>query len=345
MSVPAARVRTSSGWRDIAIQGPQGIPGLTPSGRAKSAAYAITADTNARFLNPALTVDFDSIGGNCFTANQGRFTAPVAGRYLVGFTITELGNGTASIGVILNATTVLKRITAAGGTGADGTKAGIECWGIYNLNAGDNLMIHGWSSGGGSTNIIAIDAIRLDAPAVSVPSNRPQYVTPAQFAALTPVDGLEVYLIADATNGVIWHLRYNASSSSAYKWEFVGGGTLSTSVMPYENCTSGSYSDLTTAGPGITVPLAGDYVYSLSADIRPPSGLFGAVGPKWGAAAVADDDAAWLANPGAGHAGVTDSRVNGLAASTLCKLQYKINGSGTMLCGRRHFAMRPVRVG
>lgn len=35
-----------------------------------------------------------------------------------------------------------------------------------------------------------------------------------------PVDGQEIYFLADSTNGIIWHLRYRVASS---KWEYVGG--------------------------------------------------------------------------------------------------------------------------
>lgn len=161
MSPQAVRVRTSSGWQDIAIQGAPGVPGATPSAKARSGVFSITADTNARFLTAAVTVEYDQIGGNCM--NSGRFFAPAAGKYLVGFRITDLAPGTASLGVILNSGTVLNRITHPVSTGADGTKGGIELWGVYTLAAGNDLMIHGWSSGGGSTNIITVEAIRLDA--------------------------------------------------------------------------------------------------------------------------------------------------------------------------------------
>jgi hypothetical protein len=40
-----------------------------------------------------------------------------------------------------------------------------------------------------------------------------------------------------------------------------------------------------------------------------------------------------------------DGRVNGVAASAVCKVQYKNNGAGTTLVGRRRFSMMPVRVG
>jgi hypothetical protein len=159
--MPALKYWDGSAWQTLT--GAPGIPGYTPSARAHSGAYAITADTNARFYTPALTNDFNDFPSNPF-ANAGRFTVPVTGRYLIGCSITEMAAGNGSLGIILNSTTVLKRITHPLVVGADGTKPGIEIWDIYNLTAGHDLMQHSWSSGGGSTNILTWNAIRLDAP-------------------------------------------------------------------------------------------------------------------------------------------------------------------------------------
>ena len=48
----------------------------------------------------------------------------------------------------------------------------------------------------------------------------------------SPIDGQEVYYqsAAMAADGVVWHLRYRASSSSAYKWEYLGGPPLSAAI-------------------------------------------------------------------------------------------------------------------
>jgi len=76
----------------------------------------------------------------------------------------------------------------------------------------------------------------------------------------SPVDGQEVYYQADGTNGVIWHLRYRTASASTYKWEYVGGTALSSEVPASEGIpASGSYGNLATVGPSVTVPLAGEY--------------------------------------------------------------------------------------
>lgn len=80
----------------------------------------------------------------------------------------------------------------------------------------------------------------------------------------SPTDGQEIYYAANATNGVIWHFRYRSAAS---KWEFVGGPPLVASVATTQTTTSTSYTALTTAGPSITLPLAGDYDVTIGADI------------------------------------------------------------------------------
>jgi hypothetical protein len=76
-----------------------------------------------------------------------------------------------------------------------------------------------------------------------------------------PSDGQEICYQADAANGVVWRLRYNAASASPYKWEVVGGSALAAFVATSQ-VTSTAYPtfvDLATVGPQIIVPLAGEY--------------------------------------------------------------------------------------
>lgn len=83
----------------------------------------------------------------------------------------------------------------------------------------------------------------------------------------SPYQGQEVVYVADAANGVEWHLRYDTNitaDSGAYKWAFVGGGKLTHEVATNENSSSASFVNLTTTGPTITVPLAGVFVATLS---------------------------------------------------------------------------------
>ena len=81
----------------------------------------------------------------------------------------------------------------------------------------------------------------------------------------SPVDQQSFYYIADATNGIVWHLRYRSASSSAYKWEYVGGPPLSAEITGEQTTTSTSYTDLGTVGPSVTLPLGGDYLVTIAA--------------------------------------------------------------------------------
>lgn len=53
-------------------------------------------------------------------------------------------------------------------------------------------------------------------------------VWPATVTALpgSPVDGQEIFYVADSTLGIIWHLKYRSASTSIFKWEFVGGSDI-----------------------------------------------------------------------------------------------------------------------
>lgn len=99
---------------------------------------------------------------------------------------------------------------------------------------------------------------------------------------VSPFDGQEVYYQSTtagtgggttdsmASIGAIWHLRYRASSSSAYKWEFLGGATIFHHIDTFESLGAGTatYSDLSTVGPRIKAPLAGEYSVLIGAGFK-----------------------------------------------------------------------------
>ena len=86
---------------------------------------------------------------------------------------------------------------------------------------------------------------------------RPRYVTSLPSGAQ---DGDEVFYGGFSSNGEVWHLRFNASSASPYKWEFVGGMALYTSVDTSETRSQATYGALATPVT-ITLPsnVTGDY--------------------------------------------------------------------------------------
>lgn len=180
-----------------------------------------------------------------------------------------------------------------------------------------------------------VDSV-LAAPVVTVlPSN--------------PQDGQAIDYLADATNGVVWRLKYRAASASGSKWEFVGGPPMYDAVDTNESTASATYVDLATVGPSITVPLAGDYIFDLSSQITTSttSAAFAMASLKIGAAATVDNDAIQDQTPVAAAATRSMARRikrNVSAASTVCKLQYR-SSTGTATFGRRALQITPVRVG
>jgi len=91
-------------------------------------------------------------------------------------------------------------------------------------------------------------------------------ITPADVANIpygtslpgSPYDGQEAILVDSTTNpSYQWRFRYNAGSTSAYKWEFVGGAeTIARSAT---NVSTTSTTSVDLGGISITLPRDGDY--------------------------------------------------------------------------------------
>ena len=190
----------------------------------------------------------------------------------------------------------------------------------------------------------------FDQIALQFPIGASQLQSAATVTTLptAPVNGQEVYYVADATNGIVWHLKYRSASASAYKWEFVGGPSLFAEIATNETTASTTYVALATAGPTVTVPLAGDYDVEISLrNLNSGAGLACLRSFSIGATAAVDADAA----VGAPAVGSTDSfcslryrRKTALAASTALAAKYRVTG-GTGSFITRAMQVTPVRVG
>lgn len=164
----------------------------------------------------------------------------------------------------------------------------------------------------------------------------------------SPVDGQEIYYLADATNGVVWHLKYRAASGSSYKWEFVGGGALGAEVDTDESRALTTYGALTTGGPSVTVPLAGDYVIEHGAAIYCNVTGTGYYSYDVGGTGAVDADAVLhLPTGNFGTISAARSRLKtGLAASTALVGKYRSSNTAvTAHFLSRWMRVRPVRVG
>jgi len=157
----------------------------------------------------------------------------------------------------------------------------VPLWGLTGGGSGSASLTYkgAWSAGqynegdivvdGGVVYMAQIQTNRRPSgnwPLQSTPITLPR-VTSAQMTALVPFDGMEIGLAVDDTNGIVWHLRYNANSASAYKWEFVGGPPLYSTTGGTSDSTTTTGSWITSASsPTITAPRAGDYITHCGAE-------------------------------------------------------------------------------
>lgn len=175
-------------------------------------------------------------------------------------------------------------------------------------------------------------------------------VRPTRVTVLpsSPIDGDEIYYVADSTKGIIWHLRYNSASASAYKWEFVGGPELIAGFWPGlvtpDSITSATYAVLPTNPTSLTTPLAGDYEVELSATMDGPTlGTLVYLAFKRGAAAAVDGDAInvridqLLSASG-------NFEMLGIAASSVIALHAKSSTTGARVFNRA-LTLKPRRLG
>ena len=166
----------------------------------------------------------------------------------------------------------------------------------------------------------------------------------------SPSDGMIWRLPADSANGVYWFFQYD-SSQATYKWVGLGSARpMSSEVSTSETRNNAAYGDLTTVGPSVTVPRAGDYLVQFGCNIIAPASVVdvGQVAVKRGAAATADVDRVLFAVPSSASTQATSVartiRMNGLAASDVLKLQYKNSAGGNTSFQYRWLNVTPVRV-
>lgn len=159
-------------------------------------------------------------------------------------------------------------------------------------------------------------------------------------------DGMEIYYPADPDDGVIWHLRYRAAATGSYKWEFVGGGPLAVTILTSETTTSTSFADLTTTGPSITTPLAGDYRIAFGfTGTHPDNGGVALASVYAGTTAVENDTIALSGDTDTMYFSPARTIVKtGLGSSATVKVQYRVGG-GTGTFFRRWIEVTPIRLG
>jgi hypothetical protein len=164
----------------------------------------------------------------------------------------------------------------------------------------------------------------------------------------SPYDG-QPYILVDSVSAPTyrWSFQYNANSASAYKWEFIGGTAMQNQINTTETKAAGAtYGALTTAGPTITVPRAGDYDVLVGALIGTNTGTAkAAMSFDIGATGAVNANAAEAAVNGVSStiASARTSRLTGVAASTALTAKYLATSVSSDF-GLRYMYATPVRV-
>lgn len=181
----------------------------------------------------------------------------------------------------------------------------------------------------------------------SMPDTIP-LLTVAQFQALRDFpDGMEVYVLVDVTQRILWHLRYNASGGT-YKWEAVGAQIpLFSEIATLESTTGVVYDNMTTFGPSFTLPLPGDYDIEIGG-----LGNFAGAGTALmsyviGATAADDADSIKVGVAGAGspvgNSGFSRPRRKAGLGAVAITAKYKNSGSSASM-EKRWLRAWPIRV-
>lgn len=195
----------------------------------------------------------------------------------------------------------------------------------------------------------AVGASALAADAVTAQAILYSSVFPESVTIPTSPENGQLWVYPGA-NGVRWLFQYNAASVSAYKWEFIGGSPLYSIIgtTGTESTASLTYVALTTAGPAIALPFAGDY--DIDHGCHSNNNVTNAgtyMSYDIGGTAATDTDGleSYQNNADAITAGtIRTNRKTGLSAVTLTA-KYRANVGGTAAFWRRWMRVRPVRVG
>lgn len=172
--------------------------------------------------------------------------------------------------------------------------------------------------------------------------------TPGTSLPGSPTTGQQAVLTDSTTAPTYsWLLQYDATISGTSKWRFVGGPAAVSVVTTDESTNSGTYTDLATVGPAITVPVAGVYLLEFSAEVYNTGGTADEfVAIKFGTAATSDNDGVGVRVPALNQA-ETAARLYGqatLTAGEVIELQYRTGAAGGHF-RKRCLMVTPVLLG
>jgi hypothetical protein len=160
------------------------------------------------------------------------------------------------------------------------------------------------------------------------------------------IDGQECFMVDNASNPTyVWRFRYNAAR---IRWDFVGGAALRVAVAASETTTTiGSYVNLATLGPRITVPMGGDYSVRFGAtviDSAADSQINVGIGiGDFAAGAVLAEARGHISAANYHGTIIGEASLTGLTAGNELRVKYQHAIAGTLTVLNRFLAITPVR--
>lgn len=164
-----------------------------------------------------------------------------------------------------------------------------------------------------------------------------------------PKDGDERYFQSAAMKalGILWKFRYNAGSSSTYKWEFAGGQPMVNSMVAQVDYSSTSYTP--TSPIQVTAPLPGEYAVTVEGQgYNNTAGGSGYLSYAQVSAVASNDGNATVFSTqnGNGESGSRTSKATVLSEGRVFDLQGRVTVAGHVArMYYRSLAILPIRVG
>jgi len=187
----------------------------------------------------------------------------------------------------------------------------------------------------------------IDAPAWNSEVTGNMNALRANYATTLPVspsDGDQAILVDSTTSPTYqWLFRYNASNSTAYKWEFIGGSKLSGYVDAGGTTASTTYVEVGSTLT-LTLPRAGIYTVDHGCYTDGPEAYASFASFTIGAAAPSDSNGIqWYGSGTSGSKAVVGVQITAAASDTLI-YKVKIGGGAAATFAKKGMTVTPVRV-
>lgn len=167
----------------------------------------------------------------------------------------------------------------------------------------------------------------------------------------SPSDGDECYLkVGSGDTAVLWHMRYDSGITDSYKWRFLGGGILYAAAATDVNTSSGTYTELGSGTPSVTLPGIGIYEFTHGCTHYPnnAAGGYGLANIKTNGSNPGDDSEAVHHKDGnvlnASISRTFTRTVASISTSAAATQVYRTDGVENHFVNR-FIAVRPVRLG